>query len=254
MRQIWLTGDIHADPRRFNNENFPEQKDFDGEENYVIVLGDFGLVWALKESEEERWWLNWLNEKNYTTLFVDGNHENFERLATFPVKEWHGGKVHEIRPKVLHLMRGQVFDIGGSNFFSFGGASSHDIQDGILDFKDPDWKRKACELNVAGALYRTKGLDWWEQELPTQEEMDEGMQNLEKCGGKVDYVISHTPSTGVLREMEAKRLYSTDRLTDYLDVVRKTIEYKKWFFGHMHVDRQITEKDYCLYKQIVRLQ
>lgn len=80
------------------------------------------------------------------------------------------------------------------------------------------------------------------------------MQNLEKCDGKVDYVLSHTPSTGVLREMEAKRLYSTDRLTDYLDVVRKTIEYKKWFFGHMHVDRQITKKDYCLYKQIVRLQ
>ena len=33
------------------------------------------------------------------------------------MKEWHGGKVHEIRPHVLHLMRGQVFEIEDRNIF-----------------------------------------------------------------------------------------------------------------------------------------
>ena len=33
-------------------------------------------------------------------------------------------------------MRGQVYEINGKTFFTFGGASSHDIQDGILDPND----------------------------------------------------------------------------------------------------------------------
>ena len=34
-------------------------------------------------------------------------------------------------------MRGQVYDIQGKTFFTMGGASSHDIQDGILEPDDP---------------------------------------------------------------------------------------------------------------------
>lgn len=74
-----------------------------------------------------------MEDKSFTTVFVDGNHENFDRLYSYPVKEWNGGKVHEIRPSVLHLMRGEVFTIEDKKFFAFGGASSHDIKDGILD-------------------------------------------------------------------------------------------------------------------------
>ena len=53
-----------------------------------------------------------LEEKPFTTLYVDGNHENFDRLYGYPIENWQGGKVHKIRPSVLHLMRGQVFEIG----------------------------------------------------------------------------------------------------------------------------------------------
>ena len=73
---------------------------------------------------------------------VDGNHENFDRFNEFPVHHWHGGKIHYIRPHVIHLMRGQVFEIGGITFFTMGGASSHDIQDGILDPASPDFERE----------------------------------------------------------------------------------------------------------------
>ena len=76
--------------------------------------------------------MDWLDCKSFTTLFVDGNHENFDRLYEYPVEEWHGGKVHKIRPSVIHLMRGQIFEIEGKSIFTFGGASSHDIDGGIL--------------------------------------------------------------------------------------------------------------------------
>ena len=58
-------------------------------------------------TEEEQKLLDWYNDKPWTTLFCDGNHDNFDLLSKHPVEEWNGGKVHRIRPKVLHLMRGQ---------------------------------------------------------------------------------------------------------------------------------------------------
>lgn len=132
---IYLTGDTHAEfKHRFNTDNFPEQKEMT-KDDYVIICGDFGGVWDIGwESKNEKHWLDWFESRSYTLLFVDGNHENFDRLNGYPVKEWHGGKVHELRPHVLHLMGGQVFEIDGKKIFTFGGASSHDISGGILEF------------------------------------------------------------------------------------------------------------------------
>ena len=107
---IYLTGDTHAEFNRFS------RKIFDASENdYVIICGDFGGVW--NESSYQKYWLDWLAAKPWTTLFVDGNHENYDLLASYPVSQWHGGKVHYIRPNVIHLMRGQVFVIDGLRFF-----------------------------------------------------------------------------------------------------------------------------------------
>lgn len=124
MPIIWVTGDTHGDwIHRVNMDSFPEQREM-SKDDYVIILGDFG-IW--RDSPQQRWYLNWLEERNFTTLFIDGNHENYDILDSYPVEEWHGGKVHFIKPSVIHLMRGQVFDIDGLKFFTFGGASSHDI-------------------------------------------------------------------------------------------------------------------------------
>ena len=44
-------------------------------------------------TEEEQKLLDWYNDKPWTTLFCDGNHENFDLLSKYPVEEWNGGKV-----------------------------------------------------------------------------------------------------------------------------------------------------------------
>jgi hypothetical protein len=123
---IYVTGDIHGsiDIRKLLDNEVTEMIK---EGDYLIICGDFGLIWHFKrEIGKERKWLKWLNSRPWTTIFVDGNHECFPRLNAFPVKEWHGGKVNEIRPKVLHLMRGEIFDIEGYKIFAMGGAASHD--------------------------------------------------------------------------------------------------------------------------------
>lgn len=39
----------------------------------------------LVESIYGKYWLNWLNERNFTTLYVDENYENFTRLYNVKV-------------------------------------------------------------------------------------------------------------------------------------------------------------------------
>ena len=252
---IFLTGDIHGNPRRLWADSFYEQSDMTNQEdNFVIVCGDFGLVWNKDcESAKEEYFLDALEKKPFYTLFVDGNHENFDRLYEYPVKIWNGGLVHEIRPHVLHLMRGYVFTIEGKKFFTFGGASSHDISDGILDCEDPNWRDQAKLLNMHGkSMYRIKGLSWWSQELPTEEEMETGRKHLAKHNNKVDFIITHSPSASQIAVLGAG-LYKQDRLTRYLEEIKSSIEYKKHFSGHMHINKAMNDKDIILYEQIIRI-
>ncbi len=101
---IYITGDCHRNFERFNTRSFTEQKEM-MKDDYVIICGDFGGIWDKdRESKEEIFLLDWLDCKSYTTLFVDGNHENFDRLYTYPEEEWNGGKIHRIRDSVIHLM------------------------------------------------------------------------------------------------------------------------------------------------------
>ena len=257
---IWVTGDIHGDPSRLSVSHFSEQKEMTKQdENFVIICGDFGLVWDyLGESKTEKYWLNWLEDKKFTTLFVDGNHENHNRLDTdYPVEMWHGGKVHKIRPHVIHLIRGQVFDIEGKKFFTFGGASSHDIQDGIIDPDDfvdeDDYRREAKDWWLAGKMFRVKNRTWWERELPSAEEMEEGIENLKNVDNKVDYIISHCASTSTAAIM-SRGSYKPDVLTDYFEMIEKYVDYKEHFFGHYHMDWTFKDiKQHVLYERIIRI-
>lgn len=249
---IYVTGDTHGDFTRFNTRNFPEQKEMT-KDDYVIILGDFGGVWDWKgESRAEEHELKMLQDRSFTTLFIDGNHENHKRLNAFPIKEWNGGLVHEIRPSVLHLMRGQVFKIEGKSIFTFGGASSHDIDGGLLNPADPLFDDKRKKLNRGTLPYRIIGRSWWAEELPSKVEMGTGLENLEKAGWKVDYVLTHCASTST-QALLSHGWYKNDMLTDYLEEIRSKLNYKKWLFGHYHDNRYINDKDILLYEQITML-
>lgn len=249
---IYITGDCHSDFRRFNKSIFPEQEEMT-KDDYVIICGDFGGVWNKdEESGSERWWLDWLEDKPFTTLFVDGNHENFDRLYSYPVLEWNGGKVHKLRPSVIHLMRGQVFTLSGKKIFTFGGASSHDIEGGILEPDDPEYKIKKKELDKGYKPYRINHLSWWAKELPSEAEMEEGLKNLALHGNSVDFIISHCCASST-QALLGGSLFKPDILTRYLEEVRNRVKFKKWFFGHYHDNRNVNAEEILLYEQIIRV-
>ena len=242
---IYITGDTHADFRRFGAKHFHVP---DG--STIIICGDFGGIW--NDSPSERYWLKWLGEMPYTFLFVDGNHENYDMLNAYPVSEWNGGKVHVIGDNIIHLMRGQVFDIEGVRFFTFGGARSHDISGGILSKDDPEFPEKKKRLDREMALYRIDHVSWWKEEMPSENEMVEGLANLERAGNKVDCVLTHCAPDSI-QDIFSRGLYEHDALTDYLEKVKQICDFKLWFFGHYHEDEMIGRKFIMLYGMIVPL-
>lgn len=217
----------------------------------MIICGDFG-IWD--DSKRERYNLNWLESRSFTTLFVAGNHDNYDILDSLPVSDWHGGKVNYLRPSVIHLMRGQCYDIDGYTFWAFDGASSRDIEDGILEPDDPEFKAKKREMDERYARYRINHRTWWERELPSEEEMRTGWDTLVRRSHCVDYIVTHAPSTAMLKCMDFDSRYKSDYLTDYLDEIQRETIYKHWYFGHMHANRMLDEYHAtCLYEQIERI-
>lgn len=251
---IFITGDCHADWSKFSTDSFPEQKEMT-RDDYVIVCGDFG-VWH--PDNTEKWWFRWLSEKNFTLLFVDGNHENFDRLYSdeFEIVDFHGGRAHRICENVYHLMRGYVFELCGKKFFAFGGASSHDIQDGILEPSDyKSTKELTNDYNKRtqrGEMLRINHISWWKQEMPSEDEMKLGLETLRNNGNKVDYIVSHCCPQEVA-SLFSHGFYKLDKLTDYFNTVARTTEFSKWFFGHYHNNAQVLSKFIMLYEQIVRV-
>lgn len=254
---IYVTGDCHGDFRKFSMSAFPEQKEMT-KEDIVIICGDFGVVWDYDGvTPAESYWLNWLDEKPFTTVFVDGNHENFDRLLSeFETVVFHGGKAHKLRDSVYHLMRGEIFDFEGKRFFAFGGARSHDIDDGILSWEDFDtleeFKKTVVNWRKQRKVFRVNHQSWWKEELPSDEEIENAEQNLAKVGYQVDYVISHCAPQSIVSYMY--RSYSEpDKLTTYFEDLLHRLDFRCWFFGHYHEDNKIMDKFVVLYDQLVRI-
>ena len=221
---IYVTGNCHGNFERFKPKYFPEQARMT-KQDIMICAGDFGGVWFGDSRDDET--LDWLERLPFTLVFVCGNHENYDALARYPVAEWRGGKVHCVRPHVLHLMRGQIFELEGYRFFTMGGAKSHDTN------------------------HRINHISWWRQELPSDEEYIEALQNLERYNWQVDYIITHCAPTSIA--LAGSRHNEADRLTDFLQEVRERATYHYWLFGHYHDNRAIDEKHILLWEQIVRV-
>ncbi len=257
---VYLTGDCHGNFQRFTKKQRIRGPHFILPEDSVIVCGDLGLLWA--RDREFKFNLDWLSRLPFQLLWVQGNHENYDMIADYPLELWNGGKVrHIVRDKIILLERGQVFDIEGKRFFAFGGASSHDIQGGILDRNSPTYDEERMRAVRRHLTYRVRNESWWEQELPTEDELCEGRENLSKVGYVVDYVITHCMA-GRMQDKLAQhdrdsylsdRVYERDILTDYFDELEERLQYQRWFCGHYHVNLALDDKHTILYNRMIRL-
>lgn len=220
---VYVTGDTHGDPERLSRCALKMLEANDT----LIICGDFGFIW--NDDKREQKLLNSLAKRKYNICFVDGTHENFTLLNKYPVKEWNGGSVHEIRQNILHLMRGQLFNIDGLSIFTMGGGESPDID---VRFETASWNR---------------------DEIPTQTELLAGAEHLDSVGCSVDVIITHEPPSkikGFLKLSETDQIRVT-ALNSYFDELSATCNFKHWFFGSLHMDKYISTTHIGVFKNIV---
>ena len=216
---VYITGDMHGDAARFKEKAVRSLKKGDT----LIICGDFGFVW--NGTSKEKRYLQQLGKQKYEIAFLDGAHENYHYLAQYPVIDWKGGKARQIAGGLVHLMRGQVYEIEGDKYFTFGGGESPDTeirreQDAVFD-----------------------------ESIPSSEEMEEGMQNLQKAGMKVDYILTHEPPAA-MRMFLTPGAELTSPLGCYLDQVAKQCAYTRWFFGCCHIDKPISAKTVSVFTKV----
>ena len=228
---VYITGDTHGDGSvaKLAPGNFDAAGMTRGD--CVIVLGDFGFPWNAPEDGRDAWWLDWYQARPWTTLFVDGNHDNFGALASYPAEGRFGGTVRRLRENVFHLMRGQVYEIDGRTFFCMGGARSVD------------------------RAWRTEGADWWPEEVPDAGERARAQGKIAAVGG-VDYVLTHCPPANELRALGAEAGFGAepDEYAEWLQAeVAGKLEFRRWFYGHMHVDLPAREPFTPLYHGVFDL-
>ncbi len=226
---IYVTGDIHGYPIRLSNEQLNERGVVLTKEDKLIICGDFGLPWY--NDVQDLQCLEWLAQKPFEILFVDGNHENFDLLNAFPVEVRYGGKVHKLYDNIFHLMRGEVYEIEGKIFFAFGGASSYD------------------------KFMREEHISWWTEEVYNKEELFTAVGNLVRVGYEVDYVITHTAPRKFINQLDV-HLQGADTcpVVKLLSELSKKIKWKKWYFGHFHTDTNINEAVTCVYERVIKIE
>lgn len=225
---IFITGDIHGnlDIHKLSNSSFQISENI-SRDDYLIICGDFGLVW--NNSKNDLYWRDWLDEKPWTTLWIDGNHENFDLLKKYSEEDWHGGKIQKITENIFHLCRGYVFEIDGKKIFTFGGAESHDKE------------------------YRSLGISIWKDELPNPKEIERGRKSLDAVDWNVDIVITHSLSNSIQDDLFKNMGYGYNILTDFFDEIDSKLNYNMWFSGHYHRDCQYDNKHFLIYNDIVKL-
>ena len=220
---VYITGDMHGDQSRFNTKEIKALQPGDT----LIICGDFGFVW--EDDNREKEFLKWLGSRKFNICFLDGPHDNFDRIYACRKTVFKGGLVHRISGSLYHMCRGQIFNIDGYKIFTFGGGESSD-----RDMRN-DSKR------------------WFKEELPSPEEMKTGAENLEENELKVDYIITHEPPTVVKKAIQlrsGKNAY-VNLLNGYLEEVNRGVEFDKWFFGSVHEDKQVTKKHIAVFEKVL---
>ena len=218
---IFVTGDTHGMLDDLMEKRKPQNGHSLTDKDKMIVCGDFGFVYKYNRingryPDDDN--LDKL-EAGYPCelLFVSGNQENFDRLYEFPDEERYGGIVKRIRNNIFLLKRGEVYEIEGKKFFTFGGAYSVD------------------------KFLREDGYTWWKQELPSPEEYRHASDSIKKNNNEFDCIITHTCPQRIIHMMGKKPDAHDAELTGFLDWIFTEVKFRKWFFGHWHIDESFCD-------------
>ena len=119
-----------------------------------------------------------------------------------------------------------MLTLEGKKYLCFGGAESQDKEE------------------------REPGVNWWPQEMPSDEEYAFCEKTLGENGWQVDYVLTHDAPSRFL-DFTALALGESNRLHLFLDKILLKLHYEEWFFGCYHKDVALSTKSRCVFCEII---
>lgn len=243
--KFFITGDKHR--------HFDRVKEFcrtmnTRRKDVLIILGDTGFNYYEDKRDDEL--KRELSELNITLFCLHGNKENRpQNVGTYGIRSFCGGKVYyePKYPNIYFAIDGEIYTFEGKKYMVVGGAHSVD-------------KLRCLE----------EGLPYWDDEMPDNETKKKVEARLAECGNKIYGMLTHTCPIDYLptemfvstrqdavikrkpRKAKSKKLFKPDidRSTEiWLGEFEKKIDYKVWFCGHYHIDKQL-DKVIMMHKEI----
>lgn len=219
----YIIGDTHGDYRRFT-DNRPTGEELWTDHDRLIICGDFGFIYRGDRIESAQ--LDELSRKPYEICWIDGNHEAFPLINEYPIVDYHGSKAHQIRKNIFHLIRGNIYQFDDKTFWVMGGGYSSDRH------------------------RRREGIDYWKEEMPSSEEYKHATSTIKNTGMKVDYIITHTAPTDIVRKMGLESDIHEQELNGFLEWIEHEVQFERWFFGHFHQDVEVDNQFYAVWKDV----
>lgn len=215
---LYLTGDTHGDMLYLETYSdwFKMTKD-----DVFCILGDVGINYHMNSEDVVK--KHDLARCDTVFLCIQGNHEKRPNdMPQYHLEDWNGGKVwvEKQYPNILFARDGDIYQIGSKSVLVLGGAYSVD-----------KW-------------YRLQhGYQWFPDEQMSEEDKARAIENLDKCGWKVDIVLSHTcpysyePTDMFLPQVDQSTVDSS--MEHWLNEIERKLDYGAWYCGHWHTERKV---------------
>lgn len=245
---IFVTADTHGSFSRFK-----KIKQFCKEHNtttddVMIILGDSGINYY--EDKRDVKLKKYISKIPITFFCIHGNHEqrpytiktykNTPLYWSDTTKRFHSPVYKEEEfPNILFAWDNTFYHLQGEDFIVYGGGYS----------VDKDYR---LAMQVIGY----KDYKYWENELPTEGMIDYWKHTLylRKMFSDNPIILTHTcpkkylPYEAFLPNIDQSTVDNS--LEEFLDYVEENVDYKAWYCGHFHINKQI-DKVRFVYDDIV---
>lgn len=272
---IFLISDIHANEKTYKKRmsdierrygRYPDERDL------VVCLGDLLSAAGGQRKDKKRSkitvnkrFLRFLLNEPYQIISVMGNHDDLRMLRRigYVCDREFNNDVLRLSANVSYMEDGKIYELEDPesgkkrSVLALGGGFGH-----MYRF------RKAPRIFVDGLWRRYEFLWMRSDSYDNKRDLLASAKNYirEKEGDeagyirewvipdklRVDYVLSHdAPASKMGRIVRAA--FGITPMNMILDLARKHIIFKHWYFGHHHFDYEPGEKFTCIYRKSRRL-
>ena len=217
-KNCYVTGDTHGTTDVIGLQDFVASGIAD-KETLLLVAGDL----ILHDETEKREVFDFWEKMPFTVAFIDGNHDDYKRLAAYEEVAWNGGRAGCIRKNLFHLRRGGFYTFDDFTLFALGGARSESTLpqiDANNDFV-------------------------WPEEIPSPAQVSLAWENLRLANWNVDVVLTHDGPQFLV----GWRL--NDPVRPMLEEIHKKIFFRRWYYGHHHRDIEVGANVRCVYNDVI---